>query len=330
MAAEKEKPLKWTEMNRFQKFRHLVKNITVEPMLACYIVPCVLAQIATQNLNLEKACRVNLNYSDEICSALASRHTQNYTREETEVQQLVANMSIWRSMVASLIPAILIMFLGSWSDRIRRRKPFMLMPIMGELMTSVSLILCVYFFYELPMEVAGFVDSFFPSITGGWTTMFMGIFSYMGDITTIENRTLRIGIVNVFCTVGVPLGTALSGVLYKVVGFYGVFSISASFYVISFTYGLIRIKEASELNLTIKQSTNIANSFKSGDRFSFQDGKKRTALTSLKEFFDLQNIKETFTVVFKDGPNNRKKRVALLMIVLMVVIGPVHGKLLNI
>lgn len=329
MSSNKENNPKWIEMNAFQKIRYLVRNITVEPMLACYIVPCVLAGIATQNLNLEKACRVNLRYSDEVCSALSNRQTQNYTLEETQVQQLVVNMSIWKSMIHCSIPALIIMFLGSWSDRTRRRKPFMLMPIVGEIMTTISLILCVYFFYELPMEVAGFVEAFFPSITGGWTTMFMAIFSYMGDITTVESRTLRIGIVNVFCTVGVPLGTALSGILYRMLGFYGVFSISLSLYIFSFTYGLIRIKEASHQATSVDKNTN-QETFSSCDKFDIQKRNEHNFFSFLKDFFDFQNIKQTFSIVFKDGPNNRKQRVTLLVIVLMVVIGPLHGKLFKV
>lgn len=61
------------------KFRYFKRNITVEPIVACYIMPSVLAGLATQNLNLEKACRVNLNYGDVVCDALTRRDTANYT-----------------------------------------------------------------------------------------------------------------------------------------------------------------------------------------------------------------------------------------------------------
>lgn len=54
-------------------------NITVEPLLAFYIIPSILASLATQNLNLEKACRVNLAYSEDVCDALTRRDTANYT-----------------------------------------------------------------------------------------------------------------------------------------------------------------------------------------------------------------------------------------------------------
>ena len=90
----------------------------------------------------------------------------------------------------------------------------MLIPIVGEFITAIGLILCTYF-KNWPMEVAGITEAFFPGITGGWFTMLMGIFSYVADVTTVEERTLRIGIVNLCFSLGVPIGMAFSGVLLK-------------------------------------------------------------------------------------------------------------------
>ncbi|XP_018572757.1 proton-coupled folate transporter-like [Anoplophora glabripennis] len=289
-----------------ERYNFLMENITVEPMLACYIIPSVLASLATQNLNLEKACRVNLGYSREVCDALTERRTENYTMEEREVQQLVASMGVWKTMLQSALPAFLIMFVGSWSDRWGKRKPCMLLPIVGEFMTVVGLMICTFFFYELPMEVAGFVEGFFPAITGGWFTMFMGVFSYIADVTTVDMRTLRIGIVNVFCSLGIPVGLALSGVLYKKIGFYGVFSISAVMYVMALYYGYKKVKEPKKIDVPTLPDQSCA---------------------FLRDFFDMKHLIDTFKVAFKEGENNRKLKVMSLMLVVMVVIGPMHGEM---
>lgn len=74
-----------------EKTSYIRNNITVEPMLALYTIPSVLASLATQNLNLEKACRVNLGYSDDVCDALTARQTANYTLEEAEVRSQACN-----------------------------------------------------------------------------------------------------------------------------------------------------------------------------------------------------------------------------------------------
>lgn len=296
----------WSKLNIKEKCAYISSHITVEPMVACYIMPCVLATLATQNLNLEKACRVNLGYSTEVCDALTARNTLNYTKEEAEVQQLVASMTVWKTIVQSALPAFLILFIGAWSDRHGMRKPCMLFPIVGEFCTVVGLMVCTYFFYELPMEVCGIVESLFPALTGGWFTMFMGVFSYIADVTTVETRTLRIGFVNIFCSLGIPIGMALSGILYRKIGFYGVFSISAVLYLIAFSYGFCKIREVKR----VSEKTEY-----------------KTICSFVTDFFDYKHIANTFTVAFKKGENNRRMKIMMLMLVVMVVIGPMHGEM---
>ncbi|XP_060663726.1 probable peptidoglycan muropeptide transporter SLC46 [Drosophila nasuta] len=286
-----------------EKLRLVANNITVEPILAAYIMPSVLSNLATQNLNLEKACRVNMAYGDEICDALTRRQTANYTLEEETVQQMVARMAAWKTVIQSLFPCLLILFWGSWSDRHRRRKPCILIPVVGEFLGVVGLMLCVYF-ENAPMEAAALTEAIFPSLSGGWFTMLMGVFSYIADITTEEERTLRIGILNVCFSVGVPIGMAFSGVLLKQIGFYGVFSISAAFYVLAFVYGFFFLEEP------------VARPEKTAPQKSL-----------LADFFDKEHVVQTFRVAFKKGENQRRQRVILLMIVVMVIIGPLHGEM---
>lgn len=302
---EKSKEL-WEEMSWKERYRYFISNITVEPMICCYIMPCVLSGLATQNLALEKACRVNLKYSNEVCDALSLRQTQNYSKEEAAVQQLVASMSIWKTLVQSAFPSILILFVGAWSDRWGRRKPCMILPICGELCTSIGLIFCTYFFYETPMEVVGIVESLFPALTGGWFTMFMGIFSYIGDITTVEMRTMRIGFVNIWTTLGIPIGLALSGLLFKKIGFYGIFSLSAVMFVMSIAYGCYRVKDVKKTD--VPQKSDKVCGF-------------------LTDFFDCKHIIDTFRIAFS-GTTARKWKIGLIMVVVICVTGPTHGKIL--
>lgn len=294
----------WDDMSWKERYRYFINNITVEPMICCYIMPCVLSSLATQNLALEKACRVNLAYPSEVCDALSLRQTQNYSKEEAAVQQLVASMAIWKTLVQSAFPSILILFVGAWSDRWGRRKPCMILPIVGELCTSIGLIFCTYFFYETPMEVVGIMESLFPALTGGWFTMFMGIFSYIGDVTTVEMRTLRIGFVNIWTTLGIPIGLALSGVLFKKIGFYGIFSASAVMFIMSIVYGYYRVKDVKKADVPVK-SDKVCG--------------------FLLDFFDFKHVIETFKVAFS-GTTTRKWKVGLIMVVVICITGPTHGE----
>lgn len=90
----------------------------------------------------------------------------------------------------------------------------MLFPIVGELVTATVLMLCVYC-ERVPMEVVGVAETIFGGLSGGWYNMMLGVFSYVADVTTEEERTFRIGVVNLFVTLGIPVGMAFSGVLLQ-------------------------------------------------------------------------------------------------------------------
>lgn len=159
------------DMSIGEKFRHIYANITLEPMVACFVLPSMLLMLGVQNLNLEKACRVNLNYNQTVCDALRVRNTENYGDQEVEIQRLVARMTGWKMAINSAIPCLLILFFGSWSDRHGKRKPCILIPLCGQIVMAFSLLLCVYF-DRTPIEVAIFVEVFFPCITGKLSVCF--------------------------------------------------------------------------------------------------------------------------------------------------------------
>lgn len=299
-----EKTVKWKLTIR-ERLKLIKENITVEPILICYVMPSVVASLATQNLNLEKACRVNLNYNSTVCDALTMRETKNYGYEEEQVQKLIAEMGAYKNIIQTIIPCFLILFVGAWSDKTGRRTACIMVPIVGEFLTAVGFIVNTYYF-DLPVEVSILTEAIFPAITGGWFTNFIGIFSYIGDVTTAEERTYRVGIVNLCSNLGYPVGSALSGVLLSWLGYYGVFTISATMYLFSMIYGFCCLKDPKRKVLE-KTDDNCFIGF-------------------LKEFFDLNLVKETFQCAFKDGPGNRRLRVCLLLIVVCVVFGPLQGE----
>lgn len=277
-----------------------------------------MASLAMQNLNLEKACRVDLGYDTDICDAMAARNKTGYSKEEEEsVQKLVATAMACKNIIQSLLPSLLLMFLGSWSDRNNRRKPCIMLPIVGEMVTATGFLICTYYFNELSIVFNVIAEAVPPALTGGWFSMFMGVFAYISGVSTLETRTLRIGAVNLFSNVSVTIGIALSGILYKQIGFYGVFSLALSAYIIGFLYGMLRVKE---VELPAEQVEDIE--FVKKNEENVKNVKQRGFLA---DFFDIKHIKDTFAVAFKEGARNRKKRIGIIMILVMVIIGPLHG-----
>lgn len=96
-----------------EKLRIVFTNITVEPILLCYTLPAFLSGLGMQNLNLDKACRIHLQYNESICDALMARNQSGYSeREELEVQKLVSSMNTFKNVMQSLCPVFVLLFVG--------------------------------------------------------------------------------------------------------------------------------------------------------------------------------------------------------------------------
>lgn len=237
-----------------EKLKYIKSSISVEPIMAGLVIPSMLARLAIVNLNLDKACRVKLDLGDEICDALIKR--KGNITHEGEVQAIISGIESWKSIIQTAIPTLLVIFMGAWSDRTGNRKICILLPILGEFMVCLTNMISTYFFYDISVEVTMFLEAIFPAITGGWVMVYLGVFSYISDITDEESRTFRVGLVNLCMTAGVPLGTALSGILLKLWGYYGIFLMSGSIYIATFLYGLIYLKSNTKPQLNLKETVS--------------------------------------------------------------------------
>jgi MFS transporter, PCFT/HCP family, solute carrier family 46, member 3 len=198
-------------VNFREMFRKVLSFISVEPFALCWLLPSCLLIVAMENLNLEKACRVNLGLGDEICKNMINKTINNINcaeidekeeaidgllfnltssvcSAETESQKLLSVVFGLRSPIAAIFPLIIVLFAGGWSDKKKIRKPLVLFPIVGELLGSIVLLFSSIFMDTIPMEVPGFSERVTPSIFGGQTLMLMGIYSYLSEMTNEENR----------------------------------------------------------------------------------------------------------------------------------------------
>ena len=95
--------------------------------------------VSFQNLIIDKVCLVNLNYSSDICANL-TKHNET----EEEVQKVAATISMYLN-VFTAIPAIIVsLFLGPWSD-VNGRKPLMIFPMIGTIVSQLCYIFNTYF-----------------------------------------------------------------------------------------------------------------------------------------------------------------------------------------
>lgn len=222
----------------------VVSNVTVEPTIFMFIVAVIITLMTTQNLNLEKACRVNLNFTDAICTSLKTQDIESQNSYEKAVQKLLAGIVPSRTYIAATLPCILAIFVGSWSDKTGHRKIFLISSISGQVLVCINNIINVFFFMELPLEAVVYGEAIFEGLAGGWCILFLTAFAYISSITTDETRTFRMGLMNFCMTVGFPIGMGLSGVVLKNLGYYGCYGMAACIHLTNLTYTLFVLKEA--------------------------------------------------------------------------------------
>lgn len=284
-----------------KKIWRLRTKITVEPFVICYVLPSVLAGLAVQNMCLEKSCLVNLQYDEETCRHIMQGRTQNYTEQEKKVQRMVTTMSSWSSPLQTAPPGILALFIGAWSDRTGNRKAFMIVPILGKLISAIGVMLSAVFFRQVGMNETALLEGLLPALAGGRVAMTMAVYSYISDITSESERTFRIGIVTAVLTLSKPVGLALSGIMTSNFGYKAVFVTACFIYMFGFIYILLRIKE-----------------------------KKKKTVDSTKlecvSLFSLSDLVATVKVGFKAREGTHRVQVILILICYMLIVGPLLGE----
>lgn len=280
------------------------KETSVEPIVVFFTLPFYMSTLAIQNLSLEKSCRVNLDINASICDALHDRNKSGYTEsDEIAVQKVVAAASIWKNVINGIFPAILLLLLGSWSDRNKRRNVLILIPILGEVVANVGFLLCTYFFDELPMEVNTLFEVLPTSVTGGFNMAFLGVFTYISTNTSPQNRTFRMGIIQTLFSICVAIGNAISGIMYNLIGFYGVFGVSLLMYILNGFYVYYLLPDDT--------------------------GDNEKSLTKCELFKDVWNIKDTFgsfSFIKKASSSARTRQIWAILVLEILILGPTVGQ----
>lgn len=302
----------WREKSKIilKQIKYVLRETTVEPCLFMYMMCTSISSLAVQSMHLEKACRVNFNYGDDICDRLRLRNTTGLDEEVNNVQSLVAKVVAWKSPLQTIIPAIMVIFVGAWSDKYKKRKICIVFPFIGEILSNTGLLFATYYFQELSLTATALIEALPAAFTGSYVIIFMGMYSFMADRTTVESRTFRLGLVTICVTLGTPTGTALSGILLRALGYYGVFSLLLVLYFLSFLYGLIRLEDV----LPIEESASSIT------RYTMQN--KR--LKMLREVCQL--VANTVMVALKPRAFQGRTQIFCILALYLLMVGPLYGK----
>ncbi|XP_072436602.1 proton-coupled folate transporter [Chiloscyllium punctatum] len=210
--------------------------VTVEPVIFLYLASTFLNAFALQRLVLMKICE-DLYNKEDMCRNLSLHPEESLVTQSKAAYVLLLYTAVLT--ILSIPPSIL---LGAWSDQ-AGRKLGMILPSIGASLGGAILIVMVQV-KQTSVYWCVFASALI-GIFGNYVAIFLSVFSYVADITTDGNRTMRIGIVQSMIYIGGTVGYLLSGWLLQNYTFTHVFGVYCGCQVISIFYVLLWLRESN-------------------------------------------------------------------------------------
>jgi PCFT/HCP family folate transporter-like MFS transporter 1/3 len=237
-------------------FLRLWKSISIEPVLFVNVfgISIVMgAQIST-NLLIWKICHLELNYPEEICGNL----TDDAYKDVEEIVQADVNNFQMKSQWISSVPIIFFSIIaGALSDEFGR-KPLLIFPIFGNLVSKIAGLLNYAFIRDLPLEF--FYVENIGAFFGGYAVYYLGVYSFVTNITKPKDRAHRLARLDGMEILGSVAGTLLSPLILEKLGYYGNYGISSIMIGISLVYLVLFVKEPIKRKLANGEKNNPAKS----------------------------------------------------------------------
>ncbi|XP_034828573.1 lysosomal proton-coupled steroid conjugate and bile acid symporter SLC46A3-like isoform X3 [Maniola hyperantus] len=217
-------------------------RLILEPALVGAMMAINLAQTSLQNFYLRTACH-ELNYTADICDRGVG---EEFRAAEAGSQALVSSINVSRSFVGSLISTIVLLFVGPWSDCSGRRKPLLIVPLIGMCVTTTGVLLMVTFPGASTAQVL-YVVQIPISMGGNFGLLLAASFSHIGDLchTTGRDVTRTMGTHRAAIQIAHVVGSVSGPLLYRRLGFYGVFPLVLLLQVASLIYVVVMVRDVN-------------------------------------------------------------------------------------
>ncbi|XP_013173768.1 PREDICTED: proton-coupled folate transporter-like [Papilio xuthus] len=221
-------------------------SIILEPALAGAMMAINLGQTSLQNFYLRTACTVDLGYSLDVCDRGVG---EEFRTAEAASQMVVSGVNISRSFVGCLLSTIVLLFVGPWSDCSGRRKPLLIMPLVGMCVMTTGVLLMLTFPGASTVQVL-YVVQIPMSLGGNFGLLLAASFSHVGDICHASGRdvTRTMGSHRAAIQIAHVLGAVCGPLLYRQLGFYGVFPLVLLLQFASLVYVIVVIKDVNVNN----------------------------------------------------------------------------------
>ncbi|VVC40174.1 Major facilitator superfamily,Major facilitator superfamily domain [Cinara cedri] len=222
----------------------LLSEVSVEPALFFYFVVMIISSCLNTNLLLYKAC-------DPTSAPQVGSKCDN----EKEAQHVVASINAWKTMIQQLVPIALAMIAGTWSDlHGRRRKPLIVLPIVGQIASDALSMYCTVEWSVSPAMTA-VLQVIMLSFSGGPPVLYNGVNSYVADTSSEEWRTIKYGVLNGVMTAGCIMGMLVYGCVIVRLGLVSAYALCVGLGIVALVLTYAFINEVAAPDVDDKQTS---------------------------------------------------------------------------
>lgn len=274
-------------------------NFKMEPALLLVLFGWNLAVPLVPNQLLKQTC-LTFGFNSSDCSHLG---VKNETKKiEEAIQPLVAQIIMTISLLDSIIPGLLSLFYGPWSDKFGRKK-VICATFIGHFLALAALVV-ISFLYDRRFIANPwlYVIPYVPLIiTGGWPTMIVATLCYVTDLSDESSRSTRLAIMEMITFIGILLGIASCSFVFKLTCANTVFIVSTALVGFASIYSLIFIEES----LKTSQSLGVFG--------------------QITELLSPKSVIKMLKTCFKKRQLNERKIIWFLIVTLTLVVSTSHS-----
>ncbi|XP_018012119.1 proton-coupled folate transporter [Hyalella azteca] len=265
----------------------VIKATTLEPAMLVDGAASNAMIILMENVQMIKTCTHTLGFSEEVCNNLSLHEEANIL-----VQKELSMFTFYNSIILSIVALLFILFMGAWSDVYGRKFPLVL-TFLCQVINAAGYLL-VLMVPSMPIEII-YGASLIMSLGGGNPGLMSIAFSYASDISSEEDRTLKISTLNSLWYLGGPIGTALTGFVLRHSTYHMALSIMLGLNTFGLLYIIFFIKESCG------PFAKIGNCLKEPGK---QTLKKEDVTLSrmVVDFVNWRRVAESFHTLFKARP----------------------------
>ncbi|XP_065210868.1 uncharacterized protein LOC135838963 isoform X1 [Planococcus citri] len=215
---------------------NVFQSFTVEPSMFLYYLSFGILELINTNLYLQKACRVNATCEPDL---------DTRCDDEKAGVTFISFINTNFKLPMHVIMLLYVVFGSSWSDKAgRRRTPLIYLPMFSQLLQSSMGMVHSYFWTWSPISAA-LLDISTQAFAGGHLLFRMSTYMYLFDVSSVEDRTMRLGIMNSIKSLSTPIANAyVAGLLHRF-GFFYSYLLCFGLTCLSISMAVLLIKDIS-------------------------------------------------------------------------------------